>query len=102
MAAKLVIAPEVQQDLAEAYAWYEQRRVGLGEEFLSSVDACIHRICRHPSMYAVAHESFQRGLVRRFPYAVFFEHADDQVTVYCIFHTAQDPGKWKDRLPRRG
>jgi toxin ParE1/3/4 len=38
MAAKLVIAPEAELDLAEAYVWYEKRRVGLGEEFLNSVD----------------------------------------------------------------
>jgi len=31
MAAELVIAPEAEQDLAEAYAWYESRRFGLGE-----------------------------------------------------------------------
>lgn len=41
MAAELIIAPEVEQDLAEAYTWYESRRAGLGEDFLSSVDACI-------------------------------------------------------------
>ncbi|HXH09488.1 MAG TPA: hypothetical protein VNP04_06975 [Alphaproteobacteria bacterium] len=35
MAAELIIAPEASHDLAEAYAWYEGRRVGLGEEFLS-------------------------------------------------------------------
>jgi hypothetical protein len=35
MAAKLVIAPEAEQDIAEAYSWYEGRRAGLGEEFLS-------------------------------------------------------------------
>jgi hypothetical protein len=40
MAAELIIAPEAEQDLAEAYAWYEGRRIGLGEEFLSGVDAC--------------------------------------------------------------
>lgn len=41
MAAELVIAPEAELDIAEAYIWYEGRRAGLGEEFLSSVDACI-------------------------------------------------------------
>ena len=51
MAAELVIAPEAEQDIAEAYAWYEGRRVGLGEEFLSSVDACIETIRRTPDMY---------------------------------------------------
>jgi hypothetical protein len=40
----LVIAPEAELDIAEAYVWYEGRRSGLGEEFLSSVDACIESV----------------------------------------------------------
>jgi hypothetical protein len=39
MAAELIIAPEAQQDVDEAYSWYEDRRPGLGEEFLDCVDA---------------------------------------------------------------
>jgi hypothetical protein len=46
MPAELILAPEVELDLAETYAWYEKRRVGLGEEFLSSVDACLEGIRR--------------------------------------------------------
>lgn len=32
MAAELLLAPEVQQDIDEAYGWYEHRRAGSGEE----------------------------------------------------------------------
>ena len=99
MAAELVIAPEAEQDIAEAYAWYEGRRVGLGEEFLSSVDACIETIRRTPDMYSTIHANYRRSLVRRFPYAIFYEHVDGSVTVYCVFHTARDPSKWRQRLP---
>jgi plasmid stabilization system protein ParE len=98
MAAELIIAPEAQQDLDEAYAWYEKQRAGLGEDFLTSVDACIQAICRTPEMGRVVHESYRRGLVRRFPYAVFYEYAENRVTVYCVFHTSRDPGKWRERL----
>ena len=48
MAVELVIAPEAEQDLDDAYAWCEEQRVGLGEDFLSNVDASIHLICRFP------------------------------------------------------
>jgi len=82
MAAELIIAPEVEQDLAEAYAWYEARRVGLGEECLSSVDACVAAIRRMPEIYTIVHENYRRGLVRRFPYAVFYEYVAGTVTVY--------------------
>jgi plasmid stabilization system protein ParE len=99
MAAELIMAPEAEQDIAEGYAWYERQRAGLGEEFLSCVDACIQGICRTPQMHALIHENYRRGLVRRFPYVVFYEFADDKVTVYCVFHTSQNPEKWRQRLP---
>jgi len=50
-------------------------------------------------MHAKVHEDYRRGLVRRFPYAVFYESVEDVVTIYCIFHTAREPQKWRDRLP---
>ena len=56
MAAELIIAPETEQDIAEAYAWYEGRRTGLGEELLSCIDACIEAISRTPEIHAVVHE----------------------------------------------
>ncbi len=98
MAAEVIIAPEAEQDLAEAYAWYENRRPGLGEEFLSCVDAGIQTIARMPEMYSIVHENYRRALVRRFPYAIFYEHVQGTVTVYCVFHTARDPQKWRQRL----
>jgi plasmid stabilization system protein ParE len=99
MAVELIIAPEAEQDIAQAYDWYEGRRAGLGEEFLSCVDACIQAIRRTPEMHALIHENYRRGLVRRFPYAVIYEYAAETVTVYCVFHTSQDPDRWTQRLP---
>ena len=67
MAAELITAPEAEDDITDAYAWYESRRPGLGEEFLSCVDACMEAIRRTPQMYALAHESYRRGLCAAFP-----------------------------------
>jgi toxin ParE1/3/4 len=99
MAVELILAPEVEQDISEAYAWYEQRRPGLGEEFLSCVEACIEQVCRTPDLYATIHRDYRRALVRRFPYAIFYEYSDDLVTIYSVFHTSRDPAKWRERLP---
>ena len=99
MAAELVVAPEAEADVAEAYAWYGHRRIGLGEEFLSSVDACLEGIRRRPEIYPVVHEAYRRALIRRFPYAIFYEFTEAKVTVYSLFHTSRDPDKWRHRLP---
>ena len=99
MAAKLIIGPEAEQDVADAFGWYEGRRLGLGEEFLSCVDACIQAIRRAPEMHSVVHQTYRRALVRRFPDAIFYEHAGETVTIYSVFHTSRDPDKWRQRLP---
>lgn len=98
MAADLVLTPETEHDVSEAYAWYESRRPGLGEDFLTCVDACIGAICRTPEIHPIVHENYHRALVRRFPYAIFYEHAGNTVTVYCVFHNSRDPQKWRARL----
>jgi plasmid stabilization system protein ParE len=99
MVVELLLAPEVEQDIGEAYRWYEERRRGPGEEFLSCIDACLQRICRTPEQHAKVHEDYRRALVRRFPYAVFYEYARGTATVYSVCHTARDPQKWRSRLP---
>lgn len=35
----LIILPEAEQDVAQAYIWYEEQELGLGEEYLRCVDA---------------------------------------------------------------
>jgi plasmid stabilization system protein ParE len=99
MAAELILAPETEHDIAAAYHWYEGQQPGLGEDFLRRVDACIQGILRSPEGHQIIHETYRRALVRRFPYAVFYEYSDDLVTVYCVFHTSREPQKWQQRLP---
>lgn len=98
MSAKLIFAPEVEVDLSEAYSWYDQQRSGLGEEFLECVDLCVKSIVDSPDSYEIVQEGYHRALVKRFPYAVFYENNEHIVTVYCVFHTSRDPEKWKQRL----
>ena len=98
MAVELIIAPEAAQDIDEACGWYECQRAGLGEEFFTCLDACIQAVRRMPEMHAKVHEEYRRGLVRRFPYAVFYEYAGGTVTVYCVCQTSRDPAKWRERL----
>ncbi len=51
-----------------------------------------------PELHAKVHEEYRRALVRRFPYAIFYEYTGGKVTVYCIFHASRDPKKWRNRL----
>ena len=60
MPADLIIAPEAENDMDEAYAWYEKLRVGLGDEVLTCIDACIQAIRRTPKMHSIVHDNSAR------------------------------------------
>lgn len=40
----IILTPQAQQDLDEAYQWYETQNQGLGKEFVRCVDAKIASI----------------------------------------------------------
>jgi plasmid stabilization system protein ParE len=94
----VTFAPEAEMDLAEAYFWYQQRRPGLGDEFLGAVDACVDRICLAPLIYRSVYRNYRRANLHRFPYAVYYESNAEQTTVYAVIHTSRTPEKWHSRL----
>ena len=99
MPVELVIATESEFDIAEAYVWYESRRAGLGEEFLSSVDACLESMRRRPEIRPIVHEGYRRSpdtsiSIRRVLRAVRGDGHD-----LGPIHTSRDPSKWRQRLP---
>jgi toxin ParE1/3/4 len=98
MAGDVIFAPEADLDISEAYGWYEQRRPGLGEEFLTSVEAALAGIRRFPAMWPKIFRGYRRCLLRRFPYAAYYQVEESRVTVYAVFHTSRDPEKWRQRL----
>jgi plasmid stabilization system protein ParE len=98
MLAELILAPEVESDLDDAYAWYQEQRPGLGEEFLGCVEAVLQSLRRTPNIHQCVHLEFRRALVRRFPYAVFFEAGVRTVTVHAVFHTSRSPEALQRRL----
>jgi len=67
MSRAFVVRPEAEEGLAEARRWYENRREGLGDEFLEQVDVAFDRIQRTPLVPAVKYKDVRRVLLKRFP-----------------------------------
>jgi toxin ParE1/3/4 len=94
---ELIIRPEAEAELAEAFNWYEERVEGLGTHFLLAVDAVFRAILRNPEQYPRIHKTTRRALLRRFPYAVFFVVEDARIVVLAVFHAKRDPKHWQER-----
>ena len=91
------------EEAAEAAAWYETERPGLGEDFERAVDAALDLLEEElVPLVSVPGSAGTRGakrlLLRRFPYAVIVRDGTAEVIVIAFAHTARRPGYWRGRL----
>lgn len=84
----------VGRDLASAYRWYEERRRGLGEQFLSAVDVTFGQIEQFPELFAIRYGEVRMAPVPQFPYAAFYSVDPRHVIVLAVLHTSDEPNKW--------
>ena len=90
MTRRLTLRPAAFADLANAQAWYEEQRPGLGREFLASIAGTLTRVEANPDAFPVYYRGFRRVLVSRFPYKVFYRLHGEAVIVFRILHAASD------------
>ena len=63
-----IIRPEAESDLADAFSWYEDKRAGLGYDFILQVEAGLKFIGRSPEIHNVGYKGTRTHLIKRFPY----------------------------------
>ena len=90
--------PAALADVEAAFRWYEDERIGLGEEFVGAVEAAIDRILEFPCACPPAHRDARRYLVERFPYCLYYRLEGDGVVVIALMHAARDPERQRGRL----
>ena len=62
MARTLVFLAEVESDIGEAYWWYEEKDLGLGDEFLRCLEEAFSRISDYPEQFPVRFDGIRRIL----------------------------------------
>ncbi len=88
--------PGAEQDLTDAFIWYEQQSDGLGAEFLRQVILQKDRLARNPLIHAVEYANIRRAFLGRFPYALHFQIEDRTVRVLACLHFRQSPARWPE------
>jgi plasmid stabilization system protein ParE len=94
----IVVEPEAELDIVDAYDWYEAQRAGLGERFLTAVRECLDRVQEEPLAFPTVEHGVRRALLRTFPYSVLYLARADLVIVVACFHGRRDPSVWKKRV----
>lgn len=90
-------------EAAEAAAWYERERPGLGAEFERAIDSALdlleEDVVPLVSMPGVAGvRGVKRLILRRFPFSLIVHERQHEIVVIAFAHHARRPGYWRDRL----
>ena len=97
MTLPIVFRRQARGEFDEAAAWYEQHRAGLGAKFIDAVQDVLNQAARNPNRYALVFRDLREGLVRRFPYCVYYRDEGDRIIVLAVFHASRDPSTWQSR-----
>ena len=77
-------APEADAELAEAREWYSLQREDLDLEFMQCVDDALSGVLRNPHSYPNIYKTLRRAVIRRFPFAIFYEVTSDEIQVIAV------------------
>ncbi|MEK6681494.1 MAG: type II toxin-antitoxin system RelE/ParE family toxin [Nitrospirota bacterium] len=95
---QVVVRPEAEEDLKEAFSWYEDNRTGLGYDFLLHVDAGINFIKRHPETHPIEYKGTRKHLISRFPYKIIYLVKGEKLIVLAVLHGKRSPELMKKRI----
>jgi toxin ParE1/3/4 len=87
---RVLIRPNAEADLQEAWLWYESQRLGLGDEFLVEIHAAIRLLETNPERRPFYYLGFRRLLTRRFPYKLFYRVEEGRVIIFRILHAKRE------------
>lgn len=93
MSFTVIFEPDSEQEIIEAFQWYEEQSFGLGGEFLRAVKQSEAILSRNPFQYQVQYREVRHAFLRRFPYALHYIIEENTVSVLACFHFRRDPSK---------
>ncbi len=94
---KLIFLEEAEQELADAIAYYNLEKPGLGDDFLLEVLSSLHRIDQFPDAWHPLSENTRRCQTRRFPYGIIYTVLDNSILIIAISNLHRKPNHWQDR-----
>lgn len=94
---KLRFLDVAEAEQAEAAAYYESQRSGLGAEFVEELDRTAARIIEFPNAWSPSSRNTRACQMKRFPYSVIYRDYGEEVVVVALQHHSRDPRRWEDR-----
>jgi hypothetical protein len=96
---QIIVTASAQNDLEQAYWFYEVQQSGLGEYFLSSLQSDIDALRLYAGVHAKPFRwPLHRSLSKNFPFAVFYTCQEQTARVVAVLDCRSSPRSIHQRL----
>ena len=93
-----IFHPVGASELAEAIAYYNAERQGLGSEFREEVQRVLGLLTRFPELGQPVRGSVRRVMLSRFPYHIYYRClTSDTLRILAVAHNRRRPEYWVGR-----
>jgi len=89
------------KDLEIIYSWYEDKHIGLGEEFILEIDETLLTISRYPAAGVECYEGIRKILIPRFPFLIYYHESKLEIKIMAVTHAHRDPDYVEKQLKDR-
>ncbi len=97
MSNKLIFRPVADAEFVNSAEWYENKRSGLGLEFIDHIEELLDKIVNDPLRYPVVLSDIREAIASNFPFAVYYRVKPGRVINLSVFHCSRDPAIWQLR-----
>jgi plasmid stabilization system protein ParE len=95
---RLIISPDAEKEVKISFEFYEERKAGLGKDFVSEVNLTIERIVANPEQFIkLRNRQVRKAKVSRFPFGIYFAEKDLIISVLAVYHSSRNPRNLRKR-----
>ena len=88
---KVQILASARDDLIDGFYFYEQKEIGLGDYFLSSLYSDIDSLRIFGGIHFRPYRDYYRSLSKRFPFAIYYTLDEGAVLVRAVVDCRRSP-----------
>lgn len=93
----LFLSVQATNDLSAIVKWYNLKHQTLGLAFIEEFEAILNAIRSNPNQFPLHYKSFQKAVLIRFPYNVYFRKSNTQIIIVAVTHQKRHPSIWRKR-----
>lgn len=97
---RIKILSSAETDLEEGHQFYESQSEGLGTYFLDTLYSDIDSLAYFAGMHRIV-QGYHRLLSKRFPFAIYYRVADDNVIVFAVLDCRRNPSWIRKKLVKK-